>query len=203
MPRPPPSIIAGPLMPMLLASVAMITSAQPSSAALPAKQRPCTMPTTGTLPDSAANWLKVWLFRPATMGMSVSPGRPPPPSANSTTGSQLVRDAQHAVGLVVVAHALGAGQHRVVVGHARRSAISRPELLGVDAADAGHHAVGRRVGDQVVERAAARLRGDRERAVFDEVAADRTSRKVDVLARGAAALRVALGDRVRRGWRRA
>ena len=40
-------------MPMLLASVAMITSAQPSSAALPAKQRPCTMPTTGTLPDSA------------------------------------------------------------------------------------------------------------------------------------------------------
>ncbi|MCY1518800.1 hypothetical protein D9M68_535250 [compost metagenome] len=86
-PRPPPSIIAGPLMPMLLPLVAMITSAQPSSAALPAKQRPCTMPTTGTLPDSAANWLKVWLFRPATIGMSVSPGRPPPPSANSTTGS--------------------------------------------------------------------------------------------------------------------
>ena len=86
-PRPPPSIMAGPLMPMLLARVAMITSAQPSNAALPAKQRPCTMPTTGTLPDSAANWLKVWLLSPATTGMSVSPGRPPPPSANSTVGS--------------------------------------------------------------------------------------------------------------------
>src|SRR5450830_1185480 len=85
-PRPPPSIMAGPLMPMLLASVAMITSAQPSKAALPAKQRPCTMPTTGTWPDRAAKRLKVWLLRPATMGMSVSPGRPPPPSANSTTG---------------------------------------------------------------------------------------------------------------------
>ena len=75
-------------MPMLLARVAIMTSTQPSSAALPAKQRPCTMPTTGTLPDSAANWLKVWLFRPATIGMSTSPGRPPPPSANSTTGNR-------------------------------------------------------------------------------------------------------------------
>ena len=39
-PRPPPSIMAGPPMPMLLLRVAMITSQQPSSAALPAKQRP-------------------------------------------------------------------------------------------------------------------------------------------------------------------
>ena len=37
-PRPPPSIIAGPPMPMFEPSVAMITSQQPSSAALPAKQ---------------------------------------------------------------------------------------------------------------------------------------------------------------------
>jgi len=37
-------------MPMLLRLVAMITSLQPSSAALPAKQRPATMPTTGTWP---------------------------------------------------------------------------------------------------------------------------------------------------------
>ena len=79
--------MAGPPMPMLALRVLMITSAQPSSAALPAKQRPCTTPTTGTWPDSAANWLKVWLSSPATMGMSTSPGRPPPPSANSTIGS--------------------------------------------------------------------------------------------------------------------
>jgi hypothetical protein len=38
------------------ARVAMITSLQPSSAALPAKQRPLTMPTTGTWPDSARSW---------------------------------------------------------------------------------------------------------------------------------------------------
>jgi hypothetical protein len=41
-------------MPMLLPSVAMITSLQPSSAALPAKQRPDTIPTTGTRPLSRA-----------------------------------------------------------------------------------------------------------------------------------------------------
>jgi hypothetical protein len=46
--------MAGPPMPMLLWRVAMITSLQPSSAALPAKQRPAAMPTTGTWPDSAA-----------------------------------------------------------------------------------------------------------------------------------------------------
>ena len=53
-PSPPPSTIAGPPMPMLLPAVAMITSQQPSSAALPAKQRPATMPTTRHLARSAA-----------------------------------------------------------------------------------------------------------------------------------------------------
>ncbi len=53
-PRPPPSTMAGPPMPMLLWRVAMMTSLQPSSAALPAKQRPATMPTTGTWPFSRA-----------------------------------------------------------------------------------------------------------------------------------------------------
>jgi len=38
--EPPPSIIAGPPMPMLASGVAMIRSEQPSSAALPAKHRP-------------------------------------------------------------------------------------------------------------------------------------------------------------------
>ena len=37
-PSPPPSIIAGPPIPMLEFSVAITTSQQPSSAALPAKQ---------------------------------------------------------------------------------------------------------------------------------------------------------------------
>jgi hypothetical protein len=38
LPRPPPSIIAGPAMPMLELRVAMRRSAAPKSAALPAKQ---------------------------------------------------------------------------------------------------------------------------------------------------------------------
>ncbi len=73
-------------MPIELFSVAMMTSHRPSSAALPAKQRPETMPTRGARPLSAAKRAKLGVSRPATSGMSVSLGRPPPPSANSTTG---------------------------------------------------------------------------------------------------------------------
>ena len=39
-PRPPPSIIAGPPIPMFESAVAITTSQQPSIAALPAKQSP-------------------------------------------------------------------------------------------------------------------------------------------------------------------
>ena len=46
----------------------MITSQQPSSAALPAKQRPATMPTTRHLPDRRAKLAKVVTSRPATIG---------------------------------------------------------------------------------------------------------------------------------------
>jgi hypothetical protein len=42
-------------MPMFASAVAMITSQQPSSTALPAKQRPEAMPTSGTSPLSRAN----------------------------------------------------------------------------------------------------------------------------------------------------
>ena len=87
-PRPPPSIIAGPPIPRLLPSVAMITSQQPSSAALPAKQRPATMPISGTWPDNAARLRKVVQSSPATPSQSTSPGRPPPPSAHSTSGQR-------------------------------------------------------------------------------------------------------------------
>jgi hypothetical protein len=71
------------------------------------------------------------------------------------------------------------------------------EEQAVDAADAGDHAVGRGVGDQVLQAAAARLRGNRERAVFDEAAF--VAQVGDVLARGAPALGVALGHGVRAG----
>jgi hypothetical protein len=68
MPRPPPSIMAGPAMPMLDDLSAMITSQQPTKAALPAKQRPETMPTTGTSPLSCANAAKDEVWKPEIEG---------------------------------------------------------------------------------------------------------------------------------------
>ena len=81
-------------------------------------------------------------------GKSTSPGRPPPPSANSTTGSRSsCASSQHAIGLLVAAMALRAGQHGRVVGHhdAARAAAGSSNSAAVDRADAGHDAVGRRV----------------------------------------------------------
>ena len=86
-PSPPPSIMAGPPMPTVVSAVAMMTSQQPSSAAFPAKHRPPTTPTVGTSPLSLANSANASVSRPVTVAPSVSPGRPPPPSANKTTGS--------------------------------------------------------------------------------------------------------------------
>ncbi len=73
-------------MPMLASAVAITTSQQPSSAALPAKQRPEAMPTSGTRALSRPKRLNARQSSPDTTVVSVSPGRPPPPSANSTTG---------------------------------------------------------------------------------------------------------------------
>ena len=75
----------------------------PSSAALPAKQRPATMPTIGTWPDSVAQRAKRRAVQAGDDGESTSPGRPPPPSANSTTGSfRSAGELEQAIGLVVV-----------------------------------------------------------------------------------------------------
>ena len=75
-------------MPMFEFAVAITTSQQPSSAALPAKQRPELIATSGTSPDSAPKSWNVVQSRPATPVPSVSPGRPPPPSVKITTGSR-------------------------------------------------------------------------------------------------------------------
>ena len=53
-PRPPPSIIAGPPIAMFVPATPMTTSQQPRMAALPAKQYPAAMPTSGTNPLSRA-----------------------------------------------------------------------------------------------------------------------------------------------------
>ena len=150
-------------MPIEAFSVAMMTSQQPSSAALPAKQRPETMPTSGTSPDSSAKMWKVVVSSPATPMPSVSPGRPPPPSAKRTTGSrQLLGQLEQPVLLAVVLQALRAGEHGVVVGHGHAArAASAPNSVAVDRADAGDQAVGRgvrRSGRRAIGGGAARRR---------------------------------------------
>ena len=108
---------------------------------------------------------------------------------------ELVRQRQHPVLLVVVAHALGSGQDRVVIGQHDAARFLRPELPGVDRADAGDQAVRRRVGDQVFHAAAPRLGGHGECTVLGEGAALAQVR--DVLARGAAARGMAPRDGLR------
>ena len=78
--------MAGPPMPIDEFLVAITTSQQPSSAALPAKQRPELMPTSGATPLSRPKIWKAMVLRPATDCTSMSPGRPPPPSVKTTSG---------------------------------------------------------------------------------------------------------------------
>ena len=80
----------------------------------------------------------------------------------------LLGQAQHAVDLLVVHVALGAGQHGVVVGDHHAAGGIRAEFFRVHGGDAGDQAVGRRVADEVVDLAPPALGGDRERAVFDK-----------------------------------
>jgi hypothetical protein len=78
------------------------------------------------------------------------------------------RDAQHAVGLLVVAHALRPGQHGGVVRHHDGACGIASDQGGVHGADAGDHAVGGRVAHQVRFAPAAALRRDGQGAVFEE-----------------------------------
>ena len=197
-PRPPPSIIAGPPMPILEPRVAMITSQQPSRAALPAKQRPATMPITGAGPLNPAKRAKVVICRPATIA-SVGVARPPAAAFGEQHQRQPVAlgDLEHAVRLLMAAQALRARQHRRVIGEHRGARLFRAEQSAVDAADAGDDPVGGRVRDQVVELAARALGGDGQRAIFDETAG--VAEIGDVFARRAQAERVTLVDRLRAG----
>ena len=167
-PRPPPSIMAGPPMPMLLAAVAMMASQQPSSAALPAKQRPprCRPPAPG--PTARRGGEGVPHAGPRPRGVGVA-GPPAAAAANSTTGSCWSSACPGpACGRSWRGCARpGAGQHGGVVGHDHGARFLFAALRAVDGADARHHAVGRGVGDEVVH-AAARLRGHGKLAVFDE-----------------------------------
>ena len=106
----------------------------------------------------------------------------------------LQRHAEQPIGLLVVAHSLRAGQHGGVVSHHDAARRLGAEQRAVHAANARHHAVGRRVAHQIVMAAPARLRGHRERTVFNEAAG--VAQVGDVFARTALAARVAPGDRL-------
>ena len=97
-------------------------------------------------------------------------------------------DLEQAVLLEVVAHALGARQDGVVVGH--RHARAGPSTSPTPADEA----VGGRARDQLLARCAALLRGEQQRPVLDEAAL--VEQVGEVLARGAPAALVPARDRV-------
>ena len=139
---------------------------------------------TGTRPESWANCTKDGPSSPVMPSRSVSPGRPPPPSAiEHQRQPPLLGRAEHAVDLLVVHVALGAGEHGVVVGDHHAAGGFRAEFVRVHGGDARNQAVGRRVLDQIIHLAPPALGGDRERAVFDKGAV--IDELGDVLARGA------------------
>ncbi len=67
--------------------MATIRSAHPAMTALPAKQLSSTTAILGTVPLSRAHAANVVTSSAETSGMSVSPGRPPPPEAKNTVGT--------------------------------------------------------------------------------------------------------------------
>src|SRR4051794_17002226 len=153
LPRPPPSIIAGPPMPSELFSVATIRSEQPAITALPAKHLPATTAMRGTTPDRRAHSANARVSSAETAGWSVSPGRPPPPSAQKTVGTHPLDELEQAVLLAVAERALRPGAHRVVVGeHGAGGALAEP--LAADASGPGDEPVRGRARDEVLDVAA-------------------------------------------------
>ena len=186
-PSPPPSIIAGPPMPSEMSSVATIRSEQPASTALPAKQRPG---------DDRDPRHEAREPRPEREGAGVERrddrvvGVAGPPAAalgeEDRRQPHPLDQLEQAVLLAVADRALGAGEHRVVVGeHGAGGALA--EQLAVDPGGAADQAVGGRARDQLVDLAPRPLGGDREAAVLDEAA--RVDEVGEVLARGAPAAR--------------
>ena len=106
-----------------------------------------------------------------------------------------MRQFEHAVLLVVVSSALGAGQNRVVIVHQHGAGIFLAEEVCIHGADASDEAVRRSVAAQGFHVVAAVLAGDHERPVLLEAAL--VHQLVDVLARHPIAPAIALGHRLR------
>ncbi len=175
--------------------MATIRSEQPAMTALPAKQRPLTIAMRGTRPDSCAHSLNARASSAETDGI-VGVARPSAAAFGEEHGRQPhpLDQFEEAVLLAVAEGALGAGEHRVVVGQHGAGAALVAEEVAVDARGARHQPVGRGARDQVVEVAAVALGGDGEPSVLDERV--RVDEVVDVLPGGAAVRRVPALDRV-------
>ncbi len=104
------------------------------------------------------------------------------------------RQFEQPIGLPVVERALRASQHGVVVDHRRATCAFDAELRRLHGAQPGDQAVGRGVALQVVDVAAAALRGHRKGTVLDEAAV--VEQCGQVLAGGAPAQRMARSHHV-------
>lgn len=130
------------------------------------------------------------------MARKVPSSRPAPGAGVGVTGataatfreqhhrnSLAIGDLEQAVGLGVIAHALGTGEHRVVVR-------DHDALAAADGRHSADQPVGRSVGDQVFLASPTPLRRQRESAVLDQAVV--VDQVVDVLASSPASQLVTL-----------
>ncbi len=94
----------------------------------------------------------------------------------------------------MVARALRAREHGIVIGHGRDARLFVAELRRIDRAQPHHQPVGGALFDQLVGGRAAAAPGDRQAAIFDEAA--RIEQVVEIFARGAMAGLAPLGHRI-------
>ena len=170
MPRPPPSIIAGPPMPMrgALGRDDHVASTRPARCCR-RKQRPLTTAIIGTRPDELREGgERLGVDRDARTDVVVAGPAAAAFAEQDQRQAEAVAELEDPVLLVVVAAALRARQHGVVVMHQRGARARLVEQVAVDRAHAGDDAVAGRVLAQRLHRMALVLARDDQRPVFLE-----------------------------------
>ena len=104
---------------------------------------------------------------------------------------ELLGNLEQTIFFIVIFHALGAGQHHVVIGHDHGPTLVFGEQIAVDLAKPSHHAVPRRILDEVFHGSSAALTGHDYGAVLDE--GTLVTQVRDVFSRRSTAGLVALG----------
>ena len=152
-PSPPPSIIAGPPMPMFESFVAITTSQQPSSAALPAKHGPETTPTSGHQPAELAEVVERHAVEPGD-ARAVRVARPPA----AALGEEDDRAGATSPPARTCGPSCGGSadpacpRARCSRRTSRSRAPARAELIAVHGADAADEPIRGRARDQVLHR---------------------------------------------------